>query len=427
MPAEQATARQRGQVLVIMALALVALMGITGVAVDLGYAYTHRREVQNAADAAALAGAIKLGTHYNAVGNPSGALPTPTPSPQTDATIKQDITNAAMAALPPFPSPNTNLTWPPSGTTGTNTLTAYYLTAACDTAPPATHPSACETEIGTSASAPPATAVGVRVVVTVSYPTFFARVMGPAFSTVPVMGQARAMLRPAASAPGGPFIVCGGGFGSNGANVTGPPGDPDVGAPRTILTPQPAGQAWTIGSNYIGNVFMLQGSHIQNNNNTNCGDNGFHGNADASAACTPSGSTPLPCTLRDEQGTRAGPTRNLVAGLPGCADINADDGCVVILPIADRSPSNTYMEIVTYGAFTVYRGSFNPAPGADDGGCSTSTCHTGVLLGAVAPDRAREGAPTGAPACCRGHGPARVAEPSGGNGPAAHTRARAAA
>src|SRR3954451_2935176 len=110
MQPENVAGRARGQVLVIMTLALVGLMGITGVAVDMGYAYTHRREVQNAADAAALAGAIKLGQHYNAIRNPSGVLPTPTPSPQTDATILQDVTNAAMAALPPFPSPNTNQT-----------------------------------------------------------------------------------------------------------------------------------------------------------------------------------------------------------------------------------------------------------------------------------------------------------------------------
>jgi uncharacterized membrane protein len=55
MQPENVAGRARGQVLVIMALALVGLMGITGVAVDMGYAYTHRREVQNAADAAALA------------------------------------------------------------------------------------------------------------------------------------------------------------------------------------------------------------------------------------------------------------------------------------------------------------------------------------------------------------------------------------
>ena len=35
-----------------------------GVAVDLGFAYAHRREAQNAADAAALAGALVLGRSY---------------------------------------------------------------------------------------------------------------------------------------------------------------------------------------------------------------------------------------------------------------------------------------------------------------------------------------------------------------------------
>jgi Flp pilus assembly protein TadG len=362
MQPENVAGRARGQVLVIMALALVGLMGITGVAVDMGYAYTHRREVQNAADAAALAGAIKLGQHYNAVRNSSGSLPTPTPGPQTDATIMQDVTNAAVAALPPFPSPNTNQTWPPTGTTGTNTLTAFYMTG----------DGTQGAQITTGSSAPPSTAVGVRVVATASYPTFFARILGPAFQTVPVTGQARAMLRPVLQASGGPFIVCGGS-----ANPAPPTGDPDVGSPKKILTPQPAPQPWTIGPNFVGNDFLLQSSQL-NNDNADCGDSGFHGNADPTAPCDPTGTSPLPCNLPDEQGDRAGPTRNLVSGLPGCSGITADTGCVLILPIADRSPGNGVMEIVTYAAFTIYRGD-----SAGVSGCTNSNCHWGVLLGAA--------------------------------------------
>jgi hypothetical protein len=49
--------RDRGQVIVIFALALFALMGAAGLAVDIGRFYTERRWLQNAADAAALAAA----------------------------------------------------------------------------------------------------------------------------------------------------------------------------------------------------------------------------------------------------------------------------------------------------------------------------------------------------------------------------------
>jgi Putative Flp pilus-assembly TadE/G-like len=60
---------QRGQVLVIFALGLVALFAAAGLAFDIGRFYTERRSLQNAADAAALAAAnslIRGGTTTNA-------------------------------------------------------------------------------------------------------------------------------------------------------------------------------------------------------------------------------------------------------------------------------------------------------------------------------------------------------------------------
>jgi Flp pilus assembly protein TadG len=45
-----------GQLVVLAALALVGLIGIAGLAVDIGYFYTARRQMQTAADAAAIAG-----------------------------------------------------------------------------------------------------------------------------------------------------------------------------------------------------------------------------------------------------------------------------------------------------------------------------------------------------------------------------------
>ncbi len=51
---------QSGQTAVLMVIALVALLGMTGFAVDVGYAYYTQRQLQAAADAAALAGAQEL-------------------------------------------------------------------------------------------------------------------------------------------------------------------------------------------------------------------------------------------------------------------------------------------------------------------------------------------------------------------------------
>ncbi len=52
--------RERGQVFVIAAILIVPLVAVAGLAVDLGYAYLSVRDAQNAADAAAMAGAIEM-------------------------------------------------------------------------------------------------------------------------------------------------------------------------------------------------------------------------------------------------------------------------------------------------------------------------------------------------------------------------------
>ena len=51
---------QRGQILPVVALALVALLGVTAFSIDVGYAYYAKRQLQSAVDAAALAGAQDL-------------------------------------------------------------------------------------------------------------------------------------------------------------------------------------------------------------------------------------------------------------------------------------------------------------------------------------------------------------------------------
>jgi Putative Flp pilus-assembly TadE/G-like len=59
---------QRGTVAIVVALSLVLLLGFAALTVDVGLNWASRREVQNAADGAALAGAFEL------PGDPSGAV-----------------------------------------------------------------------------------------------------------------------------------------------------------------------------------------------------------------------------------------------------------------------------------------------------------------------------------------------------------------
>src|SRR6185503_8867856 len=51
---------ERGQALIIFALAAIALFGIVGLAIDGSAKFSDRRHAQNAADSAALAGALAI-------------------------------------------------------------------------------------------------------------------------------------------------------------------------------------------------------------------------------------------------------------------------------------------------------------------------------------------------------------------------------
>jgi len=50
----------RGQVLVLVAISLIVILGLAALAIDIGYFYHTKNQLQGAADAAALAGAVKL-------------------------------------------------------------------------------------------------------------------------------------------------------------------------------------------------------------------------------------------------------------------------------------------------------------------------------------------------------------------------------
>ena len=86
---------ERGQMVVIVALALTTLIAMAGLVIDGGMALSNRRQVQNAADSAALAGTRVLGLDlkWRAVnaGNPSAP---PAPFANVDASVCDAINNA---------------------------------------------------------------------------------------------------------------------------------------------------------------------------------------------------------------------------------------------------------------------------------------------------------------------------------------------
>jgi Flp pilus assembly protein TadG len=72
--------RERGQILPLVAVALVALLGISAFAIDVGFAYYAKRQLQSATDAAALAGAQDLPNAVTAVATAASYAAANTPS-----------------------------------------------------------------------------------------------------------------------------------------------------------------------------------------------------------------------------------------------------------------------------------------------------------------------------------------------------------
>lgn len=83
-------ANEQGAITALLAIALPVLLGMGAIVVDLGMTWQARRQLQNCADAAALAGAVELGNQVNAYSmalaysfsaGPSGCLRTEDPVP----------------------------------------------------------------------------------------------------------------------------------------------------------------------------------------------------------------------------------------------------------------------------------------------------------------------------------------------------------
>lgn len=84
--------RERGQALILIAFGALALFAITGLAIDGSAKMSDRRHAQNAADTAAIAGALKM-AQEDAKGNGVGNHCPPTNGSPTSACA--DVINVA--------------------------------------------------------------------------------------------------------------------------------------------------------------------------------------------------------------------------------------------------------------------------------------------------------------------------------------------
>lgn len=140
----QTLKKEEGQSLVLIALLMVAILAFLGLLIDGGRAYSARRIAQNAADAAAFAGARALTVRLDN-------------SATSDSAINQTASTYAMA----------------NGAVSPSNIQANYVYADGAVGP----------LIGSGSV--PSTATGVRVIVTLSFQPFFMTViMGPGSATV---------------------------------------------------------------------------------------------------------------------------------------------------------------------------------------------------------------------------------------------------
>ncbi|MDX6620023.1 MAG: hypothetical protein QOK36_2409, partial [Gaiellales bacterium] len=90
---------ERGQVLLVATLALLVLLGIAAFAVDVGYAYYAKRQLQSATDAAALAGAQDLPTAATAISTATSYAAANTPANLSGLTFTYATKCTATAIL----------------------------------------------------------------------------------------------------------------------------------------------------------------------------------------------------------------------------------------------------------------------------------------------------------------------------------------
>jgi hypothetical protein len=292
-------------VLVFVALGMTMLLTMAAIVLDLGRTYVTARLVQNASDAAAMAGASTLDkmrlAGYDAI----------TIGASVEATVRQIASRNGG---------DPDLT------------TCMFISWDGTVLAPCTEPSAA------------AVASGVDVNVGAVNQTGFAKILG--VDSLRVDRQAAATIQPLVGHDA-PLLVCG--FDQ--------PNAPDLLIPTTPT--MEGGSSYGVNpaavspdDGYTGPVYRAHAPHVA--------DCGLHGESFKGVAGE--GPFMLPDWLPIATGVRAGPTRVQIAGEPGCGTDYVLD-CVLILPICSgsngRPGSNGQMFCNVWGAFRLTAKSAN--------------------------------------------------------------------
>jgi hypothetical protein len=294
--------RERGITFPLLAISMVGLLGFAGLVTDGTRAYAERRQVQNAADAAALAGANALNRFLLTTGTANS------------------IQTAAVQAA------------------GDNGVDAAEVT--CQLVRSGGGTQACPTP--SNGLGVPADAYTVRVTVGDTHDTTFMRVLGT--DSFDVGATAAAAVR-AVIIDNAPFMVCG----------------IDDELPAQLLVRNAGGpETWPLNEAAIGTDFVIWGNDVRA---TDCGNpsSSFRGLVNADEP--PYG---IPGWWDSDTGNHAGPVEAMVLGNSACSGSLPSVGCELVLPICtagnDQGGTGFLMYCTTAGSFEITSVTDNGTP-----------------------------------------------------------------
>lgn len=309
VPDEPPERAHRGQVLIMFAGFMIALMGLLGLATDVGYAMAARRAVQGAADAGAIAGARVI-ARYPAM---------TTAQSEVNAIVAQNTFGSAVPALASCEYIGNN--W---GVVGTCNQTV------------------------------PSSAAGARVRTRLTIDTFFIQVVPGAPDSYTVTGYAKARVQTANVAPladQSPFIICG----DSAWDVTSNPTSKSTGTGSNMAIFS-SKSPFKINPSAVGRIFRVHDPQLDKKGNADCSSQAdrFKGLADQ----TKNAGKTAPAWFYYDTGTKAGPTREKVNGAEGCAANTPEPyNCVMLIPVATNNPAESgnskQVYVVGYAAFKV--------------------------------------------------------------------------
>ncbi len=299
----------RGQVLIMFAGFMLAMMGMLGLATDVGYAMAARRAAQGAADAGAIAGARVI------------------------ARYKSSSPTSAQGEVNTIVADNT------FGSTKPTVAVCEYIGSNWQPI------SSCNSTV-------PSNAAGVRVKTRMTVSTFFIQVLPGVSNTYSVTGYAKARVQRAdvsSLAAQAPFIVCG----DTAWDVTSNPNGSGGSTMSIVSSKSP----FKLNQNAVGRIFRIHDPQLAQKG-ADCKSKGarFKGLADQKK----NGQKTAPDWFYYDTGTKAGPTRAKVNGAEGCAlNTQSPYNCVMILPVATNNPAESgnskQVYVVGYAAFKVTR------------------------------------------------------------------------